>query len=212
VATGGGISGGHQGEIFDRGVHRLAEHERLPDGAGIKPTEPDPYRRRYDITLLLERLAPWGEIAQAFGQRLRQKKRYPGPELSYIIGLQMSWSADDIVQALSHAMSYDAYDARAVERILERRFKPRSLEAQIAETTRNHIREVMRQNPVQQRPLSDYAVLRAGDTPSLSTGEASHDPRSEQDRTQPAQAPDCSPVPESAPDNCLRNEPDPEAS
>jgi len=47
---------------------------------------------------------------------LRQQKRCPGPELNHIIGLQLTWSAEDIVQALNHAISYDAYDARAVDR------------------------------------------------------------------------------------------------
>ncbi|MFH0899471.1 MAG: hypothetical protein V2A73_02455, partial [Pseudomonadota bacterium] len=39
--------------------------------------------------------------------------------------------------------AYEAYDARAVERILEARFKPRRLAEQIADATRGHIREMM---------------------------------------------------------------------
>ena len=162
-------------EVFDRGIHRLAEYERLPDGVGLRQGEIDTRRRRYDLTLLLERLAAWGEVAETFGQRLRRKKRYPGPELDHIIGLQLTWSAEDIVQALQHAMSYEAYDARAVERILEARFKPRSLQAQIAESTRSRIREVMRENPVQQRPLTHYTAFRAGDPPAPNTGAAAND-------------------------------------
>jgi transposase len=187
-------------QILDRGVHQLAEHERLPDGAGIKPTEPDPHRRRYDLMLLLERLGAWGEIAQSFGQRLRQNKRYPGAELSYILGLQLTWSAQDIVQALSHAMSYDAYDARAIERILEARFKPRTLQDQIADCARSRIREVMQDNPVQQRPLSHYTALRLGDTPSLSTQEDSHDPHYERTQPNPDQTADSDPALEPEPE------------
>lgn len=163
-------------EVFDRGIHRLTEHERLPDGAGLRQGEANPRRRRYDLTLLLERLAAWGDAARTFGERLRQSKRFPGPELEHIIGLQLNWSAEDILQALDHAMSYDAYDARAVERILEARFKPRSLQAQIAETTRSRIREVMRENPIQQRPLTEYLALRAGDTAPRHTGDAADVP------------------------------------
>jgi transposase len=188
-------------EILDRGVHRLAEHQRLPDGAGIRPVEPDPHRRRYDLTLLLERLGEWGEIAQAFGKRLQQKKRYSGPELSYIIGLQMRWSADDIVQALAHAMSYDAYEARSIERILQARFQQRTLQTQIAESARKRIREVMRHNPVQQRSLADYTALRTGDAPSaVTTGETSL--AAHQDRTDqaPGQAADSGSEPQSAPE------------
>ena len=162
-------------EVFDHGVHRLAEHERLPDGAGLRQGASGRKRRRYDLTLLLERLAAWGEVAESFGHKLRQHKRYPGPELNHILGLQVTWSAEDIVEALHHAMRYDAYDARAVERILEARFRPRSLQGQIAETTRARIREAMREHPVRQRPLTDYTTLRAGDAAAPQLGDAADD-------------------------------------
>ncbi len=126
--------------------------------------------------MLTERLTAWGEAAATFGQRLREKKRYPGPELAHLLGLQVTWSAEDIVKALEHATLYNAYDVRAVERILETRCKPRSLEAQIAETTRSRIREVMREHPIQQRPLTDYAALRGGDiNKPPQTGDAADD-------------------------------------
>jgi hypothetical protein len=151
-------------EVFDRGVHRLAEHERVPDGASLAQGEPN-RRRRYDLTLLMERLAGWGELAARFAERLRTHQRYAGPELEHLLSLQLTWSAQDIVAALEHAMRYEAYQARAVERILEARFRPRSLQGQMAETTRTQIREAMREHPVRQRPLSDYATLRGGDPP-----------------------------------------------
>jgi transposase len=150
-------------EVFDRGVHKLAELPRLPDGAGqIQPSDRIK-RGRYDVTLLSARLAAWGQSAEDFAARLRARRRYPGPELSHILGLQLTWSADDIVAALEHAMRYDAYDVRAVERILEARCKPRRLAEQIADATRGHIREVMKGHPVEQRPLSSYETLRTGD-------------------------------------------------
>lgn len=149
-------------EVFDHGIHRLAEHERMPDGAGLRRGEPSK-RQRYDLTLLTERLAAWGEVAETFAARLRERKRYAGPELTHILGLQLTWSADNVVAALEHAMRYDAYDARAVERILEARFKPRSLKEQMADTTRAQIRAALRAHPVKQRALSEYAALRDGD-------------------------------------------------
>jgi len=56
-----------------------------------------------------------------------------------------------------------AYDARAIERILEARFRPRRLAEQIADATRNQIRDAMREHPVEQRALSSYETLRLGD-------------------------------------------------
>lgn len=153
-------------EVFDRSVHRLAEHERLPDGAGLR-AKGDAGKRprgRYDVTLLCERLATLGADAEEFAERLRTAKRYPGPEISYILGLQLSWSGDDIAKALGHAMKYDAYDARAVERILQARFRPRTLAQQLAESTRTRVGELMRGHPVTQRSLASYETLRTGDS------------------------------------------------
>ena len=152
-------------EVFDHGVHRLAEHERLADGGGGR-AKGDAARRprgRYDVALLCERVAAWGSDAEEFAERLRGAKRYPGPELSHILSLQLCWSADDIAKALAHALRYDAYDARAIERILEARFRPRTLTQQIADSTRARIGEIMRDHPVEQRPLSSYETLRTGD-------------------------------------------------
>jgi hypothetical protein len=64
---------------------------------------------------------------------------------------------------LKHAAKYDAFAARAVERILEARFRPRRLAEQIADATRNQIRDAMRGHPIEQRALSSYETLRLGD-------------------------------------------------
>lgn len=152
-------------EVFDGGVHRKAELERLPDGAGQRhPGAPDRARRgRFDVTLLAARLTAWGPVGEDFARSLRTRKRYAGAAMNHILGLQVTWAADDIVKALEHAIQYDAYDARAVERILETRFAPRTLEAQVAESTRDRIREVMKDHPVGVRPLASYDTLRTGD-------------------------------------------------
>ena len=153
-------------EVFDRRLHRIAEHERLPDGAGLrqKGDESKRPRGRYDVTLLAERVAALGPAAEQFAERLRTAKRYPGPQLSYILNLQLTWSGDDLEKALAHALEYDAYEAHAVERILQARFRPRTLAQQIAESTRTRIGELMRDHPVVQRPLCSYETLRTGDT------------------------------------------------
>lgn len=150
-------------EVFDRGVHRLAELARIPDGAGQRQDSARRKRGRYDVTLLQERFAAWGPSAEDFATKLRLRKRTPGPELDHILGLQVTWSADDVVKALEHATAYGAFDARAIVRILEARFKPRQLAEQIADATRSQIREAMKGHPVEQRALSSYDTLRTGD-------------------------------------------------
>jgi transposase len=178
-------------EVFDRGLHRLAEHARQPDGAKQCVGDTDPRRRRYDVTLLTSRLAAWDPLAEDFAHRLRRSKRYPGPELSYILGLQLTWSTDDIVQALQHALDYDAYDARAVERILTARYKPRTLEQQVAATTRDRVRATMQEYPVQSRDLGSYAALRHGDAAPAAPSQETAD----ESPTAGEQLPACDPRP-----------------
>jgi transposase len=150
-------------EVFDRGVHRVVELERIPDGAGQIQASARPRRGRYDVTILQERLAAWGPAAEDFATKLRLRTRTPGPALDRLLALQVSWSVDDVVAALEHATKYGAFDVRAVERILEARFQPRRLAEQIAAVTRNQIRDAMREYPVEQRALSSYETLRVGD-------------------------------------------------
>jgi hypothetical protein len=107
----------------------------------------------------------WGPSAEDFATKLRLRKRTPGPELDHILKLQVTWSVDDIVAAIEHATKYGAFDGRAVERILEARFRPRRLAEQIADATRAQIRDAMRDHPVEQRALSTYETLRLGDAP-----------------------------------------------
>lgn len=152
-------------EVFDRGVHAIGEHVRIADGAGQTATSDRKRRGRYDITLLQERFAAWGPSAEDFATKLRLRKRTPGPELDHILKLQVTWSVDDVVAAIEHATKYGAFDGRAVERILEARFRPRRLAEQIADATRAQIRDAMRDHPVEQRALSTYETLRLGDAP-----------------------------------------------
>jgi hypothetical protein len=58
---------------------------------------------------------------------------------------------------------YQAYEVRAVERILEARFSPRRFDEQIADATRARIRGLMHDHPVHQRSLDSYTALKTGD-------------------------------------------------
>jgi len=168
-------------EVFDRGVHRLAELARMPDGAGQRQEGARSKRGRYDVTLLQERFAAWGPSAEDFATKLRMRKRTPGPQLDHILALQVTWSVDDVVKALEHATAYGAFDARAIERILETRFKPRRLAEQIADVTRGQIRAAMKGHPVEQGALSSYETLRTGDGFLQREEEPRDDPPTDED-------------------------------
>ncbi len=161
-------------EIFDLGVHRIAVHERLTTGAGIRPDHPWVGKRgRYDIERLIASLGAWGPAAEAFARQVREHKRCAGSELSHLLGLRAQWSADDILGAVTHAAQYQAYEVKAVERILVARYAPRRLAEQIADASRREIQERMNEHPVRQRGLDAYDVLRTGDA-ALAAAQAPH--------------------------------------
>lgn len=151
-------------EIFDLGVRSIAVHQRMPAGAGIRPDHPWVGKRgRYDIERLITSLAAWGPAAETFALQVRERKRYAGSELSHLLGLRAHWSADHILEAVTHAAEYQAYEVKAVERILVARYTPRRLAEQLADASRRKIQETMSDHPVRQRGLDAYDVLRTGD-------------------------------------------------
>ena len=86
-----------------------------------------------------------------------------GLELAAVVQLQLTWSLDDIVAAMEHLLHYHRHDGRALLRVLEARFTPRRLEAQIAESARQQISGIKQAYPISQRPLASYDTLRYGD-------------------------------------------------
>lgn len=161
-------------EVCDHLARRLIEHERLPDGAGIKLDPPHVRRVRYDIDQLVERVGSWGDAATAFAHGVREHRRYAGQELIRVLQLRIRWRLDDILEALSRAVTYRCFEVSKVERILELYFSPRTFEDQISDANRSRIKEVMKSHPVSQRPLAAYDTLRNGDRqvdPSLERGQ-----------------------------------------
>lgn len=153
--------GAERVEIVDRGVHALVEYERFADGAG-KWTDPHPKNRkrfRHDVELLIQRMAAWGPSAEVFARTLKNKKRGPGRDLCAILSLQITWSAEHIVKAMNHAKNYDAYDAKAIKRILEAQFPARTLQDEIADRAREQIQRAMQAHPVGSRDVTSYSSL-----------------------------------------------------
>ncbi|MGE3376562.1 MAG: IS21 family transposase [Vicinamibacteria bacterium] len=149
--------------ICDAQARRVGEHERLPAGARVK-LEPESAKRvRYDVDELVARVGAWGEGAAVFAARVRERRRCAGAELVRVLQLQVSWSLDDLVEAMQHATSYGCYEVTKLQRILEARFTPRRFEEQIAEASRERIQGVMKQHPVSLRPLTAYDALSRGD-------------------------------------------------
>jgi hypothetical protein len=71
--------------------------------------------------------------------------------------LKERYHCDDISSALAHACRYHAYDCKAVERILEAKATPRTLESLRNEQASKELRLALPQ--IKQRPLEEYALL-----------------------------------------------------
>lgn len=148
--------------IYDGFARLLAEHERAPRQAHEDRELPEHRRRtRVDIEKVLERFQLWGEGAAAFASRLRQRQRYAGKQLSGILCLQARYRLEDILAAIEQARSHDACTAAAVERILEVRATPLTLQDVLSDRLRAEIRDALRCTPVRQRHLDAYQQLLA---------------------------------------------------
>jgi hypothetical protein len=104
-----------------------------------------------------------GETAEEFLQGLKEK--YPrncGFHARLILQLKEQYHADDIHLALAHAGRYQAFDAKAVERILKARATPRTLESIRIEQAREALKKSL--PAIKQRSLDEYCHLLGKET------------------------------------------------
>ena len=144
-------------QIYDRAARLIASHDRQERGSKSRATLPAHVarKRRIDIDAMIARFEALSEPAGEFARRLRAHRRYAGRELTAILELQSRYSMSDVLAAIEHAASYQAYKASAVEKIVSVHGTPRSLQDIVGERTRGALRETMRR-PVRQRGLDAY--------------------------------------------------------
>jgi transposase len=150
-------------EVFVYGpeLDLIARHERLPDGAG-QTIELPAHRTcksiRYGLEPVRESFEALGPGAEIFLAGLKGKHpRNPGFHARYILGLKVVYHSDDINRALQHAHRYRAYDAKAVERILLAKAKPRTLESFRDQRAARQLETAMPR--IRQRSLDEYDRL-----------------------------------------------------
>lgn len=150
-------------ELLGESARVLGNHPRAPRGAGafIPPPVVDKERRR-PIGELLDAMGALSTTAREYAEKLRATKRYGAREISFILALRERYAADDLARAIEHAHRYGAFGARHVERVLLARAKPRTLGEHVSDRVRQHVRESMKNAPVEQRALGDYARLLDG--------------------------------------------------
>ena len=84
-----------------------------------------------------------------------------------ILGLLSTYHQHDLVAAFQRANRYRAFSFAAVERILAAFAEPRSALESVADQARQHLDELLREDPIPPRATGDYQQLLedSGDLP-----------------------------------------------
>jgi transposase len=171
----------HEIFVYSPELELIARHERAPNGLALRIENPEhfqPRKARYGLEPVREAFLALGEAAETFLTGLTQKSpRQCGAHARCILRLKESYRAEDIHDAPRHALRYGAYDAQAVERILQVRSTPRTLES----IRNEHASRALEQTllTIRQRPLEEYGALftqEADDAGSEDAGPDQHPP------------------------------------
>jgi transposase len=147
--------------VYTPELELIARHERQPAGAGKKVENPGHFKTkkiRYGLEPVREAFMELGEMAEEFLKGLTQ--RYPrncGFHARHILRMKESYQSDDINRAMQHAIRYQAFEGRAIERILRAKAIPRTLESVRNERARQELQKSL--PTITQRPLEEYSEL-----------------------------------------------------
>src|SRR5205085_11216911 len=86
-------------------------------------------------------------------------RRFGKDEAVRILSLLAIYRQPDLCAAIERANRYRAFSRSAVERILAASAQPRSSLESVDDSARQHLDELLRQNPVPPRATSDYQQL-----------------------------------------------------
>lgn len=151
----------HEIFIYSPQLDLIAHHERLPAGLGQKIEKPGhrcSKKVRYGLETIKDAFLSLGDAAEYFLSEL--KKKYPGHcgfHARYILGMKKEYHCDDINKALSHAGRYQAFDSKAIERILKTKANKRTLESHRSQRAGEELKKAL--PPIKQRSLDEYNLL-----------------------------------------------------
>lgn len=153
--------------IYSPYIELIARHERCVNGHGQTCEEPahrQSKKVRYGLEPIRETFERLGDHAPAFLAGLQNKHpRHCGFHARRILLLKERYNADDIDRACGRACRYHAYDADAIQRILQAMASPRTLESVRNEKARTELEKTL--PPIRQRALAEYSHLFGKDQP-----------------------------------------------
>lgn len=149
--------------VYDPDIRAIARHERLPASATGNYSTHQEHRPGPDLRrkqeMLRRRFAELGAEAVSFFDQLIPTRRFGKDEAVRILGLLSTYHQHDLVAAFQRANRYRAFSFAAVERILGASAQPRSALESIDHQARQHLDELLRENPVPPRATRDYQPL-----------------------------------------------------
>ncbi|MBE0461617.1 MAG: IS21 family transposase [Candidatus Aminicenantes bacterium] len=147
--------------IYSPEIDLIARHERYPAGLGKRVENPDHFKTkkmRYGLEPVREAFLALGEMAEVFLKGLTERHpRNCGFQARYILRMKEHYQSDDIHRAIEHAIRYQAFEAKAIERILRAKAIPRTLESVRNERAREELQKTLPK--ITQRPLEQYSEL-----------------------------------------------------
>jgi transposase len=151
--------------VYAADLKCIARHELAPRGAGEKldPARfhPLPGRRPLvDLDQLAAAFHGLGEgAARFFGLLSAGPPRVAGHHARQILLLRARFETKDLDAALTHAARFGALEHRAVQRILEARSSPRSLDEYVADETAQRLEQLLGVRRTEPRDLTEYDRL-----------------------------------------------------
>jgi transposase len=151
----------HEIMVYNPELDLIAHHERQPAGLGRKIEDPGHFKTkkiRYGLEPVREAFMELGQQAEEFLRGLTLKHpRNCGFHARHILRMKEHYQSDDIDRALEHALRYQAFEGKAIERILRAKATPRTLEAVRNERARQELHRALPK--IIQRPLEEYSEL-----------------------------------------------------
>lgn len=151
--------------VYAPDLRCVASHALRRKGAGERARlpsreRPASTRRGPDLDQLRATYAGLGEPARAFFEGLLLgHPRSAAYQAKKVLALRERYSTADLVLALSHALSYRAFDHQSVERVLVVRARPRRLDEHVSQATARRLAARLGPDGTEPRALDEYDAL-----------------------------------------------------
>jgi transposase len=152
-------------EVIVYGPHldEVARHRLLParpQGQRSVQSEHLPQtNERLRRAELEERFAEFGPLGPRFLAGLVQAKRFGWDQAHKVLELLTVYRRADVQAALERAVRFGAFSLHSVQRILAATARPRPVLEVLAEEEQRRLEPLLRENPVEPRPLCEYQHL-----------------------------------------------------